>query len=179
MEESILHMGRARKDRFGSRGATQFRRSSAPFCTLFFKGRRAAAPSRSRNVFRRRRLPGDLQPMASLSVRRARGLLLFRSQQSHPGPTSLGSRMKRIHSAQRTPLWGARSLRAENFSARACRAENDWNLFAACAPRTLRGFFGVPYLFLGLTIFRQSRSPRRRPWMSTSAVATLEAKGML
>lgn len=26
-------------------------------------------------------------------------------------------------------------------------------------------------------ISRQSRSPRRRPWMSTSAVATLEAKG--
>ena len=31
----------------------------------------------------------------------------------------------------------------------------------------------------GLTMLRQSRSPRRRPWISTSAVATLEAKAML
>ena len=39
---------------------------------------------------------------------------------------------------------------------------------------------GVPYLWLwGFTMLRQSRSPRRRPWISTSAVATLEAKGML
>lgn len=35
------------------------------------------------------------------------------------------------------------------------------------------------YLLWGLTMLRQSRSPRRRPWISTSAVAALEAKGML
>ena len=33
--------------------------------------------------------------------------------------------------------------------------------------------------FLGLTMLRQSRSPRFKPWIRTSAVATLEAKGML
>ena len=35
------------------------------------------------------------------------------------------------------------------------------------------------YLCLGLTMFRQSRSPRSMPSTSISAVATLEAKGML
>ena len=34
-------------------------------------------------------------------------------------------------------------------------------------------------LCLGLTMFRQSRSPRSMPSTSISAVATLEAKGML
>ena len=39
--------------------------------------------------------------------------------------------------------------------------------------------YAVKGLVLGLMISRQSRSPRSRPWMRISAVATLVAKGML
>ena len=48
--------------------------------------------------------------------------------------------------------------------------------FSARWENTSQGF--LPYLFWGFTILRQSRSPRRKPWTSTSAVAALVAKGI-
>ncbi len=41
------------------------------------------------------------------------------------------------------------------------------------------GLFSSLYMFFYLTISLQSRSPRSRPWISTSAVAMLVATGML
>ena len=41
------------------------------------------------------------------------------------------------------------------------------------------GTFAVGTQYLGLRMFRQSRSPRSRPWIRTSAVAILVATGML
>ena len=47
-----------------------------------------------------------------------------------------------------------------------------------CAGAAARRPYGHIYRFWGLTMLRQSRSPRRRPCTSTSAVAALVAKGI-
>ena len=50
---------------------------------------------------------------------------------------------------------------------------------AAGGAGSMRSGYAVKGFVLGLMISRQSKSPRSRPWMSISAVATLVAKGML
>lgn len=153
------------------RGATHFRQgTTAPPFVLLFAGR-GPHPS-----------PGPLHRRLSRSPCRGCSQQLSRSDWTHGRVAFPASRVPNGIAPQFL-VWNARSgpsfpvCLSSRFAPSLSGGVNGTHPASARKKKSLSQTFRGA--FLGLTISRQSRSPRARPWMSISALAALVAMGTL